>query len=96
MESVLGYIAKGKEEGAPLPVAAAASDRRRIRQRRFVAPTVFTDCTDDMTIVREEIFGPVMSILTFETEEEVIRAPTTPTSAWPPASSPRTCPRATA
>jgi acyl-CoA reductase-like NAD-dependent aldehyde dehydrogenase len=38
-----------------------------------VAPTVFTDCTDDMVIVREEIFGPVMSILTYETEEEVIR-----------------------
>lgn len=30
----------------------------------FVAPTVFTDCSDDMTIVKEEIFGPVMSILT--------------------------------
>jgi len=34
---------------------------------------VFTDCTDDMTIVKEEIFGPVMSILTYDSEEEVIR-----------------------
>ena len=39
----------------------------------WVAPTVFTDCTDEMTIVREEIFGPVMSILTYESEEEAIR-----------------------
>ena len=39
----------------------------------WVAPTVFTDCTDEMTIVREEIFGPVMSILTYETDEEAIR-----------------------
>ena len=36
----------------------------------WVAPTVFTDCTDEMTIVREEIFGPVMSILTYESIEE--------------------------
>ena len=35
-------------------------------------PTVFSDCTDDMKIVREEIFGPVMSILSYETEDEVI------------------------
>ncbi len=35
--------------------------------------TVFTDCRDDMTIVREEIFGPVMSILSYDSEEEVIR-----------------------
>ncbi len=39
----------------------------------WVAPTVFTDCTDEMTIVREEIFGPVMSILTYASEEEAIR-----------------------
>ena len=39
----------------------------------WVAPTVFTDCSDDMTIVREEIFGPVMSLLTYESEDEVIR-----------------------
>jgi betaine-aldehyde dehydrogenase len=39
----------------------------------YVQPTVFTDCRDDMTIVVEEIFGPVMSILAFDDEEEVIR-----------------------
>jgi len=45
----------------------------------FVAPTVFDGCRDDMCIVREEIFGPVMSVLDFEHEEEVIeRANATP------------------
>jgi betaine-aldehyde dehydrogenase len=39
----------------------------------YVLPTVFSDCTDQMAIVQEEIFGPVMSILSYETEEEVIR-----------------------
>jgi betaine-aldehyde dehydrogenase len=36
-------------------------------------PTIFADCTDDMTIVREEIFGPVMAVLAFESEAEVVR-----------------------
>ncbi|WP_163478962.1 aldehyde dehydrogenase family protein, partial [Klebsiella pneumoniae] len=39
----------------------------------YVAPTVFSDCRDDMEIVREEIFGPVMSILSYQSEEEVVR-----------------------
>ena len=73
MESVLGYIAKGKEEGARLLCGGDRLTDGDFAKGAFVAPTVFTDCTDDMTIVREEIFGPVMSILTYETEEEVIR-----------------------
>ncbi|EGD82849.1 hypothetical protein PTSG_03481 [Salpingoeca rosetta] len=45
----------------------------------FVSPCIFTDCTDDMTIVREEIFGPVLCLLSFASEEEVIsRANDTP------------------
>ena len=39
----------------------------------YVLPTVFTACTDDMRIVQDEIFGPVMSILSYQTEDEVIR-----------------------
>eukprot|EP00487_Bulimina_marginata_P002380 TRINITY_DN15532_c0_g1_i1.p1 TRINITY_DN15532_c0_g1~~TRINITY_DN15532_c0_g1_i1.p1 ORF type:complete len:123 (-),score=26.50 TRINITY_DN15532_c0_g1_i1:4-372(-) len=38
----------------------------------FVAPTIFTDCSDEMTICREEIFGPVMSVMIFIDEDEVI------------------------
>ena len=73
MESVLGYIAKGKEEGARVLCGGDRLTEGDFAKGAFVAPTVFTDCTDEMTIVREEIFGPVMSILTYETEEEVIR-----------------------
>ncbi|GGU61455.1 NAD/NADP-dependent betaine aldehyde dehydrogenase [Pseudomonas laurentiana] len=73
MENVLGYIAKGKEEGARVLCGGERLTTGDFAKGAFVAPTVFTDCRDDMTIVREEIFGPVMSILTYETEEEVIR-----------------------
>jgi len=73
MESVLGYIAKGREEGARLLIGGARVTDGDYAQGAYVAPTVFTDCTDDMTIVREEIFGPVMSILVYDTEDEVIR-----------------------
>ncbi|MCO8168661.1 betaine-aldehyde dehydrogenase [Pseudomonas sp. 21LCFQ02] len=73
MESVLGYIAKGKEQGARLLIGGERLTEGALAQGAYVAPTVFTDCTDEMTIVREEIFGPVMSILTYDSEEEVIR-----------------------
>ncbi|MEN9658395.1 MAG: hypothetical protein RL571_1860 [Pseudomonadota bacterium] len=73
MESVLGYIAKGEKQGARLLCGGNRLTDGDLAKGAFVAPTVFTDCTDEMTIVREEIFGPVMSILTYETEEEVIR-----------------------
>lgn len=70
-EKVLSYIEKGKAEGAKLLAGGAAAGGEWVNGA-FVEPTVFTDCTDDMTIVREEIFGPVMSILAYTTEEEVI------------------------
>ena len=62
------YIEKGKAEGARL---IAGGDRLN-RPGCYVQPTVFADVTDDMTIAREEIFGPVMSVLDFDTEAEVI------------------------
>ena len=73
MDSVLGYIDKGRSEGARLLVGGARVTDGEYAKGAYVAPTVFTDCTDKMTIVREEIFGPVMSILVYDTEEEVIR-----------------------
>lgn len=65
---VLGYIEKGKEEGATV----ACGGGRHGDKGYFVQPTVFTDVEDDMVIAKEEIFGPVMSILKFKTDEEVI------------------------
>ncbi len=68
MNIALGYIEKGKAEGARLVYGG-----ERIKGDGFyMQPTVFADVTDDMTIAREEIFGPVMSVLDFDTEEEVL------------------------
>lgn len=73
MDSVLGYIGKGREEGARLLCGGERVTEGEYAKGAYVAPTVFSDCTDDMTIVREEIFGPVMSILVYDDEDEVIR-----------------------
>ncbi|MDY4332799.1 betaine-aldehyde dehydrogenase [Pectobacterium brasiliense] len=72
-ESVLRYIESGKREGARVLVGGEPMTDEKYAQGAFVVPTVFTDCRDDMKIVREEIFGPVMSILTYQNEDEVIR-----------------------
>ncbi|MBB3142466.1 betaine-aldehyde dehydrogenase [Halomonas organivorans] len=72
-EKVLSYIAIGKQEGARVLAGGEAWNQGDWAQGAWAAPTVFTDCSDEMRIVREEIFGPVMSILAFDDEEEVIR-----------------------
>ncbi|MAK92352.1 MAG: betaine-aldehyde dehydrogenase [Oleibacter sp.] len=69
---VMSYIEKGKQEGATLACGGHAMQPAGAEQGFFVEPTIFTDCSDDMTIVREEIFGPVMSVLSFASEDEVI------------------------
>ncbi len=69
---VLDYIEKGIAEGATLAHGGKAASPASAPGGYFVEPTIFTDCTDDMTIVKEEIFGPVMSVLTFSDEDEVI------------------------
>ncbi len=73
LEKVLGYIESGKAEGARLVTGGERATEGGLGDGNFVRPTVFADCTDDMTIVREEIFGPVMSVLTFDDEDEVLR-----------------------
>ncbi len=79
MEKVLGYIARGRAEGARVLVGGQRVVDGDLASGCFVAPTVFIDCHDDMGIVREEIFGPVMTVLPFDHEEEVIeRANDTP------------------
>ena len=73
LEKVLGYIAQGQAEGARLLVGGERVTQGELAKGNFVAPTVFTDCRDDMAIAREEIFGPVMSILAYADEDEVVR-----------------------
>jgi len=67
-DKVMGYIESGRNEGAKL---VCGGDRVGDRGY-FVQPTVFADVEDDMKIAREEIFGPVMSIIPFKTAEEVV------------------------
>ncbi len=71
MENVLKYIESGKLQGASL---LAGGDRVKSETGGFyINPTVFDNVTNDMTIAAEEIFGPVLSIITFDTQEEAIR-----------------------
>jgi aldehyde dehydrogenase (NAD+) len=71
-ERVRGYIQKGQDEGARL-VTGGAEAPDGLEQGYFVRPTVFSDVTTDMTIAQEEIFGPVLSILPYDDEEEAVR-----------------------
>lgn len=72
MERVLSFIEAGKAEGARLCYGGERVDEAPLDRGNYVRPAVFTECTDEMSIVREEIFGPVMSVLRFREEEDVI------------------------
>lgn len=72
LQKVLTYIESGKREGARLVAGGGRMTDGAFARGQYVEPTVFADCRDDMRIVREEIFGPVMSILAFDDEDEVI------------------------
>ncbi|MGX7092192.1 aldehyde dehydrogenase family protein [Hutsoniella sourekii] len=67
-QTVLDYVAKGVEEGAKLLVGGKAIEGKGY----FIQPTVFTEVSNDMTIAQEEIFGPVLSIITYRDVEEAI------------------------
>jgi betaine-aldehyde dehydrogenase len=71
-DSVMSYIEHGKAAGARLVIGGGTPQDPALTGRNFVLPTVFADCTDDMIICREEIFGPVMAVLTFDDEDEVL------------------------
>jgi aldehyde dehydrogenase (NAD+) len=69
-DRVRGYIEKGVAEGARIVAGGPESPRE---QGYFISPTVFADVTPQMTIAQEEIFGPVLSILRYEDEEDALR-----------------------
>ena len=71
MNTVLGYIEAGKNEGASL-LAGGKRVSLDGSNGYFIEPTIFGDVKNDMTIAREEIFGPVLSVLTFDDVDEVI------------------------
>lgn len=72
MNTVLGYIETGKREGAKCVCGGERYLEGDCARGFFVRPTIFDDCASDMRIVKEEIFGPVVTVQTFETEEEAI------------------------
>jgi aldehyde dehydrogenase (NAD+) len=70
-ERVLAYIEKGKTEGARLLLGGGRP--AHLEKGYYVEPTVFVDVTNDMTIAREEIFGPVLAVIAYDDEEDAIR-----------------------
>ncbi|MFD6064035.1 aldehyde dehydrogenase family protein [Rhodococcus wratislaviensis] len=70
-ERVLSYIDKGRKEGAKLVVGGGVPDN--LERGYFVEPTLFVDVENSMTIAREEIFGPVLSVIPFEDDADAIR-----------------------
>lgn len=71
-EKVLSYVEIGRAEGARLHCGGGVPSLQGMEDGFFLEPTVFTGVTDEMRIAREEIFGPVMSVLSFDDEDEVI------------------------
>ena len=71
LERVQGYIAKGKSEGAKLVLGGGRP--KGLDRGYFIEPTVFTDVDSSMTIAREEIFGPVVSFISYDNEEDAIQ-----------------------
>ncbi len=72
-DRVIGYIEAGKAEGAEVLCGGQRLTEGALARGNFVAPTVFTQTKPEMKIVREEIFGPVLVVQLFDTEEEAIR-----------------------
>jgi aldehyde dehydrogenase (NAD+) len=71
-DRVLGLIARGQEEGARL-VLGGSRGSGDLESGNFVEPTLFADVSNDMTIAREEVFGPVLAVIPFSSEEEAVR-----------------------
>ena len=75
-EKVLNYINIGKKEGATVLTGGGRSENIKAKDTTkgfFIAPTIFANVTEDMTVWKEEIFGPVLCVMPFETDDEALR-----------------------
>ena len=72
-DTVEGYIGRGVDEGARVLEGGARPDDPALADGFYLRPTILDGCTNDMVVAREEIFGPVVSVITFETEDEAVR-----------------------
>ncbi|HZB83727.1 MAG TPA: aldehyde dehydrogenase [Rubrobacteraceae bacterium] len=73
LEKIEGYVQAGKEEGATLVCGGKRPDSDGLKHGYFIEPTIFAQVENGMKIAREEIFGPVLSVIPFKDEEELIR-----------------------
>jgi aldehyde dehydrogenase (NAD+) len=71
-ERILSFIRSARDEGARLVTGGEAAREGVLKDGLFVKPTIFADVSNDMPVAREEIFGPVLSVIPFDTEEEAI------------------------
>lgn len=71
-EKVERYIQIGLDEGATLAVGGKRPEQDELKDGFFLEPTIFTNCKNDMRIVQEEVFGPVLTVETFTTADEAI------------------------
>jgi (Z)-2-((N-methylformamido)methylene)-5-hydroxybutyrolactone dehydrogenase len=72
-EKILGYIDVARREGARLVLGGARAARPECGTGRFVEPTIFTGVRNEMRIAQEEVFGPVLSVISFDNEDEAVR-----------------------
>ena len=73
LDKVQGYIEAGRQEGAELVYGGKRPEEEELKDGYFIEPTIFTGVDNDMRVAREEIFGPVLSVIPFESEEDLIR-----------------------
>ena len=73
LQKVLGYVKKGVSEGAKIVAGGNRVHPQGFEGGYFIEPTILTECQDKMAVVKEEIFGPVMSVLIFDDDDEVVR-----------------------
>jgi aldehyde dehydrogenase (NAD+) len=71
LDRVMGYLEKGRKEGAKLVTGGGRP--KNMNRGYYVEPTIFTNVDSDMTIAKEEIFGPVVSVMPYENEEDAVR-----------------------
>lgn len=72
MDRVLGYVEKGRSEGAKLVTGGSRATSAGLDKGNFVEPTIFSETKPDMTIAREEIFGPVLTTFAFDSFEQAM------------------------
>jgi aldehyde dehydrogenase (NAD+) len=71
-QKILGYIARGKSDGAVVACGGSVPARAELRHGYFVEPTILTSVTNSMAVAREEIFGPVLAVIRYSSDEEAL------------------------